>query len=82
MPIISAFRWDTGVQAHWETPAVDVTAGVTAGTLSDPQGSDNNGGKQVSGRVAVRPVTGLVLGASARTWRVPVEDGDAALSES
>jgi hypothetical protein len=65
VPLISAFRWDTGVQAHWETPVLDVTAGVTSGTLSDPQGSDNNDGKQLSGRIAVRPVTGLVLGASA-----------------
>jgi hypothetical protein len=64
VPIISAFRWDTGVQVHWETSAVDVTAAVTAGTLSDPQGSDNNDGKQLSGRLAVRPATGLVLGAS------------------
>jgi len=64
VPLISAFRWDTGVQVHWETQAIDVTAGVTTGTLSDPQGSDNNDGKQVSGRVAVRPLTGLVLGAS------------------
>lgn len=64
VPLISAFRWDTGVQVHWETDAVEATAGVTTGTLSDPQGSDNNDGKQVSGRIAVRPVTGLVLGAS------------------
>jgi hypothetical protein len=64
VPLISAFRWDTGVQVHWGADAVDVTASVTTGTLADPQGSDNNGGKQVSGRVAVRPTTGLVLGAS------------------
>jgi hypothetical protein len=64
VPLISAFRWDTGVQVHWEADAVEVTGGVTTGTLADPQGSDNNGGKQVSGRVAIRPATGLVLGAS------------------
>jgi len=64
VPLISAFRWDTGVQLHWEAETVDVTAGVTTGTLADPQGSDNNDGKQVSGRIAVRPTTGLVLGAS------------------
>ena len=64
VPLISAFRWDTGIQVHWETQALDVTAGITTGTLSDPQGSDNNDGKQVSGRVALRPATGLVIGAS------------------
>jgi hypothetical protein len=65
VPLVSAFRWDTGVQGHWEGTVVDVTAGVTTGTLADPQGADNNDGKQVSGRLAVRPVAGLVVGASA-----------------
>ncbi len=64
VPLISAFRWDTGVQAHWQGRLLDVTGGVTVGTLSDPQGGDNNNGKQVSGRLAVRPAAGLVLGAS------------------
>jgi hypothetical protein len=64
LPIVSAFRWDTGVQGHWQNNAVDVTGSVTTGTLSDPRVSENNGGKQVSGRVAVRPAMGLILGAS------------------
>jgi len=65
VPLISAFRWDTGIQAHWGGRLLDVTGGVTTGTLSDPRVSDNNSGKQVSGRVAVRPSVGFVLGASA-----------------
>lgn len=65
VPLISAFRWDTGVQAHWEGRFMDVTGGVTVGTLSDPQGGDNNDGKQFSGRVAFKPLAGLVLGGSA-----------------
>jgi hypothetical protein len=65
VPLISAFRWDTGIQAHWQGQAIDVTAGVTTGTLSDPQGDDNNGGKQLSGRLALHPLTGLVVGGSA-----------------
>jgi hypothetical protein len=65
VPLISAFRWDTGVQAHWEGRMVEVTGGVTTGTLSDPRFTDNNSGKEVSGRVAVRPTVGLVMGASA-----------------
>jgi hypothetical protein len=64
VPLISAFRWDTGVQAHWEGRVLDVTGGVTVGSLSDPQGGDNNDGKQLSGRVALKPVAGLVLGVS------------------
>ncbi len=65
VPLISAFRWDTGVQAHWEAGMVEATGGVTTGTLSSPRGRDDNDGKQLSGRVAVRPLAGLIVGASA-----------------
>jgi hypothetical protein len=65
VPLVSAFRWDTGVQAHWSGTYIDATAGVTTGTLSDPQFTDNNGGRQISGRVAAKPAVGLVVGASA-----------------
>ena len=65
VPLVSAFRWDTGVQAHWEGPRVEVMGSVTAGTLAAPRSRDDNGGKQLSGRVAVRPVAGLLLGGSA-----------------
>jgi len=65
VPLISAFRWDTGIQGHWENSAVEVTGSVTTGTLADPRVSDNNGGKQLSARVAYRPAAGLVLGGSA-----------------
>jgi hypothetical protein len=65
LPLISAFRWDTGVEATWTGPAFEAAVSVTNGTLSDPHLGDNNGGKQVAGRIAGRPVTGLVLGFSA-----------------
>lgn len=65
VPLVTAFRWDTGVQARWLRGPVELTAAVTNGTLADPRVDDNNDGKQVSGRVMLRPVVGLVLGASA-----------------
>jgi hypothetical protein len=67
MPLVSAFRWDTGVQVHAATATglVETTASVTTGTLGDPLVGDNNGGKQIAGRVSVRPATGLLIGASA-----------------
>jgi hypothetical protein len=65
VPLVSALRWDTGVQAHWESRKVEATGGITAGTLAAPRSRDDNDGKQLSGRVAVRPVVGLILGASA-----------------
>ena len=64
VPLVTAFRWDTGVQVHWKAGIVETTAAVTAGTLSDPRADDNNSSPQVSGRVAVQPAIGLILGAS------------------
>lgn len=65
MPLISAFKWDTGVQATWDGGLVQMTGAVTIGTLCNPRFRDDNGDRQISGRVAVRPVTGLIVGASA-----------------
>ena len=65
VPLVSAFRWDTGVEARWVTDAVEGAVSVTTGTLSRPRVTDDNGSKQVSARVAVRPAVGLLIGASA-----------------
>jgi hypothetical protein len=65
VPLLSAFRWDTGVQARWREGILELSGAVTAGTLSDPQVSDNNDGRQVSGRLALSPITGLTIGGSA-----------------
>ena len=64
VPIASAFTWDTGVQVHGGNRFVDATAAVTAGTVANPLFTDDNGGKQVAGRLAFRPAAGLVVGAS------------------
>jgi len=65
LPLATAFRWDTGVQVHTATAMVDLTAAVTAGTLSNPLFRDDNSGQQVAGRISVHPLAGLLLGASA-----------------
>jgi hypothetical protein len=65
LPLATAFRWDTGVQVHTATATVDLTAAVTAGTLSNPLFKDDNSGQQIAGRVSLHPIAGLVLGASA-----------------
>jgi hypothetical protein len=64
VPLVTAFRWDTGVQARWQAGVVDATVAVTTGTLSDPHVADNNGSPQVSGRLAAQPAAGLILGVS------------------
>jgi hypothetical protein len=65
LPLATAFRWDTGVQVHTANAIVDVTAAVTAGSLSNPLFKDDNSGRQIAGRVAVHPLAGLLVGASA-----------------
>lgn len=65
VPLVSAFRWDTGIQARWMSSLAEAAISVTTGTLSRPLFTDDNGSKQVSARVAVRPAVGLLVGASA-----------------
>lgn len=65
MPLVTAFRWDTGVQLHAGGERLSGAVAVTNGTVSDPRSWDDNAGKQVSGRVQWQPLTGMVLGGSA-----------------
>jgi hypothetical protein len=65
VPLISAFRWDTGVQARWNGSWLDVASSLTTGTLSYPRISDDNDSKQISGRVGFKPAPGLIAGVSA-----------------
>ncbi len=44
---------------------VNVSVALTNGTLSDPHTRDNNGGKQISGRVQWQPTAAFTLGGSA-----------------
>ena len=64
VPLVNALRWDTGVQAHVATDLVEFAASITSGTLSNPLFRDDNAGRQFAGRAVVRPIAGLVIGAS------------------
>jgi hypothetical protein len=64
VPVVEAFRWDTGVQVHAETPVLEATASVTTGTLANPLVRDDNGAPQFAGRLAVHPAIGLTIGSS------------------
>jgi hypothetical protein len=64
LPMVSGVRWDAGVQAHWRNDRVEVATALTQGTLSQPRVHDDNSGKQLSARVALRPLTGVVVGIS------------------
>jgi hypothetical protein len=65
MPLITAFRWDTGVQVRFGPEPLNAAVAVTNGTASDPRTRDNNSGKQISGRVQWRPSAAFQLGGSA-----------------
>ena len=65
MPLITAFRWDTGVQVRVGPESLNASAAITNGTASDPRTRDNNRGKQISGRLEWHPDPGLTLGGSA-----------------
>src|SRR5262249_5570209 len=62
LPLVTAFRWDTGVQAHGVVGVVNATAAVTTGTLANPLFHDDNDGRQIATRVELRPVSGLIAG--------------------
>jgi hypothetical protein len=65
MPLITAFRWDTGVQVRVGPDSLNASAAVTNGTSSDPRTRDNNGGKQIAGRLQWRPSAAFAVGGSA-----------------
>jgi hypothetical protein len=77
LPIMTAFRWDTGVQVRVGPESLNVSAALTNGTASDPRTRDNNDGKQIAGRVHWRPIPALVIGGSGARG---VYVADAALS--
>ena len=77
LPLVNALRWDTGVQARVGSDRAEAMVAVTTGSLSSPRLEDDNDGKQVCARAAVRPVVGLVLGASAARGAYAAEEATA-----
>jgi hypothetical protein len=65
VPLVTAFKWDTGVQVHGTVGILSASAAVTAGTVSNPLFIDDNSGRQFAGRIELRPVAGLIIGTSA-----------------
>lgn len=64
MPLVNAERWDVGVEARIGSEPLEFAAALTQGTLSHPRIEDDHGGKQVSARLAWRPMVALGLGLS------------------
>jgi hypothetical protein len=64
LPLATATRWDTGVQAQFERTGLRAGIALTSGSLSNPRLGDDNDGKQLSGRVTWQPVPAIDLGLS------------------
>jgi hypothetical protein len=64
VPLVSALRWDTGVQVHAGQERAEVTASLTEGTAAHPVFREDNDGRQVAVRGVIRPAAGLVIGGS------------------
>lgn len=64
LPLVNAEKWDTGVQLRLGREPLSLSLAVTQGTLCYPRVRDDNGGKQVSGRLAWTPSPSLVAGVS------------------
>jgi hypothetical protein len=69
LPVVNGFQWDTGVQMRVGNDRLQAALALTNGTLCDPRVDDNNGGRQLSGRVQVQPLFGLIVGVSAARGR-------------
>lgn len=69
VPLVSVANWDTGVEAVWETDAVELSGAVTRGTLAVPAVRDSNGAVSLTGRAAAHLPYGVTLGASASRGR-------------
>jgi hypothetical protein len=65
VPLVTAGRWDSGVEVRVGKPRLEGAVAYTVGTLSYPLVRDDNHGKQLAGRVVWRPVPAFSIGASA-----------------
>ncbi|MGE0703449.1 MAG: hypothetical protein AB7F99_01995 [Vicinamibacterales bacterium] len=64
LPLVNAFRWDTGIQANAVSTRWDAAVALTAGTQANPRVRDDNDGKQLAARIAFKPTAGVLLGTS------------------
>lgn len=64
LPLVSGERWDTGVELRLGVRPWSLALALTQGTLSHPLTHDDNGGKQVSGRLAWTPSPAVAVGVS------------------
>ena len=64
VPLISSFRWDTGVEASWQNARFDLNGAVTLGAPAAPAVTTSKGGPGLSARAAWHAAPGLTIGGS------------------
>lgn len=64
LPVVDEEWWDTGVMVRGGYTGIEYSVGVTNGTVSNPRGVENNGGKQVLGRLSAHLGPTLAVGSS------------------
>lgn len=69
LPLVSGERWDAGLQVRVGREPVSVAVALTQGSPSYPTVRDDNGGKQLSARLAWVPGPQLTVGLSGATGR-------------
>lgn len=79
LPLLDAERWDAGVQLRVGSAPVALALALTQGSPSHPRVRDDNGGKQVSGRLQWQPGPALTLGASGASAEFLSRELDGAL---
>lgn len=79
VPVVSASRWDTGLELRVGRRPVEAAFAVTRGTLCEPRVAETNDGKQLAGRVAFWPRPEWTLGVSAAHGEYLAETVTAAL---
>ncbi len=65
LPVVDGLRYQSGVELHaGSLQPVEGAIAWTSGALATPSFETGNGWRQVSGRFAMRPAPGLILGVS------------------
>jgi hypothetical protein len=70
IPLVSASRWDTGVEVRWLRGALELAGAVGLGAPAVPVVRETNGGRQWSGRAAWHAPFGLqaAISGARGTW--------------
>jgi hypothetical protein len=82
VPLVNGDRWDAGVQLRIGREPLSLAVALTQGTLAYPLVHDDNGGKQLSARLAWKPSPALVAGLSGAAGEFLSREVEDALPEA